>query len=300
MKTKNDIPRSKGVVEHNDLINARYDFPLVIHRLFVAGLLLIEREDEELKTYSIPITELMDAYDTSTNRYYTELKGKAEELLKRSNIGFEKTLKDGRRKWSMFPLFSRLEYVDGEGHIEIAFNNQLKDKLLQLKGNFTRYELEYVRHFGSTYSFRVYKWLKQVQSLREDRTLSLDEMRELLVLEDKYTNFAHFRENVLEVARRELDEHADISFDYDLKKKGKKVTHIVFKMRLSEKTRRGEVLPQQALSALTDGFDVEAALLKLTEEERKALEREARASLGDFDNEPAVRGEMKRLLRERQ
>ena len=231
------IPRDKRVVEHNSLVNARYDFPVIVHRLFVAGLLLIDKDDGELKTYRVPVTDLLDAFETNSQNYYAELKRRWPELSK-SSLSFETIGKKGKPRLNMIPLFASLQYQDGEGYIELKFNPELRPQLLAFKNNFTQYRLDDVRDFASQYSFRIYKWLKQVEDLRSDRTFAIDDLREMLVLEDKYPNFAHFRENVLDVAQKELDEHADISFDYDLKRHGRKVTHVTFKIRLSQRSQR--------------------------------------------------------------
>ena len=231
------IPRDKRIVEHNDLVNARYDFSVLVHRLFIAGLLQIERDDESLKTYRIPVRELLLAFDMSTN-VYSELKAMSPHLMRSATVGFEKQTKTGKRAFTLYPLFAKLSYQEGEGYVEISFNPELQQRLIQFKNNFTQYELRYVRHFTSQHSYRVYKWLKQVEDLRTDRTLSVDDMRLMLMLEDKYPNFAHFRQNVIEAAQRDLDEHADISFDYDLRRHGRKVTHVIFKIRLSRRMER--------------------------------------------------------------
>lgn len=230
------IPRNKRVVEHNSFIRARFDFDVVLHRLFIAALLQLNREDDELENYCIPVRELVDVFGAST-RLYSDLKETAEEMVQRSTMGFENELPGGRRKFVYYPLFRKISYAEGEGHIEIGFNPELRDRLLDLKGNFTRYELKHVRNFGSTYSFRIYKWLKGVEDYLETLEVSLKEMRTMLMLEDKYPNFAHFRRRVLEKAQEELDEHADISFEWEPIKEGRKVTAIRFLIRLSKNTR---------------------------------------------------------------
>ena len=291
------IPRSKRVVEHNDLVNARYDFPVLIHRLFIAGLLLIDKDDDDLKTYHIPIRELIDAYDLSSKAYYSELKDRAEELLKRSNLGFERISKNGKRGWDMFPLFSKLSYVEGEGYIEVGFNPQLRPQLIDFKNNFTQYELEYVRSFASQYSFRIYKWLKQIESLREDRTMTVENLRALLVLDEKYPNFKDLRVNVIEVAQSELDEHADISFDWEpAKREGRKILAIRLKIRLSERSRKGlgplfersaELKQLGVGEGPADAF--ERWLDGLSEADRAALEAEADTRLTGSTSAGVVR-----------
>lgn len=290
------IPRDKRVVEHNDFINARYDFPVIVHRLFVAGLLLIDKDDEDLKTYRIPVRDLLDAFDIKSGAYYDELKRRWPELTKQATLTFEKVGKNGKRRLGMKPLFASLEYQEGEGCIELKFNPDLRPQLLDFKSNFTQYRLSDVKEFGSQYSFRIYRWLKQVEDLRPDRTFSIEDLREMLMLEGKYADFGSFRVNVLDVARRELDEHADISFDYELRRKGRKVTDVVFQIRLSERTRHGMgPLFENALAPPPSGpqpddlDDFDHWFNGLAEEERERHEVEAERRMQDLPATGRVR-----------
>ena len=66
--------------------------------------------------------------------------------------------------------------------------------------------------------------------------ITIDELKRRLLLidpktgKDKYPKFGLFRANVLDVAQKELQEKADISFTYEPKKTGKKYTHLSIKI----------------------------------------------------------------------
>jgi plasmid replication initiation protein len=66
--------------------------------------------------------------------------------------------------------------------------------------------------------------------------IKVDELKERLCIldsitgKDKYTNWTDFTRKVLEIARKELDQQADISFTYLAKKQGRKYTDLEFKI----------------------------------------------------------------------
>ena len=67
--------------------------------------------------------------------------------------------------------------------------------------------------------------------------ISIDELKWRLKLsgekkkEEVYTQFSDFERQVLKIAQKEMSEYADITFDYEAKKTGRKYTDLVFKIR---------------------------------------------------------------------
>lgn len=95
--------------------------------------------------------------------------------------------------------------------------------LVELAANFTTYDLTVAISLKSTYSQRFYEFCSQYKN-RENKTFffSVEKLREMLVLEDKYTLNADFRRNVLDVAQKELKEaydngQCDLWFEYAVK-----------------------------------------------------------------------------------
>ncbi|PLR75774.1 hypothetical protein CU633_19245 [Bacillus sp. V3-13] len=120
----------------------------------------------------------------------------------------------------------RATYIRGEGQIRIKLSDDLAQYLLSLK-SYTKYRLMNVLKLKSEYSWRIYELLKEYEwrlqpvivgerRWKTSRIFKVDEIRRLLnIPDDKYKLMKHFRESVLDKAKKELEEKTDIIFDYE-------------------------------------------------------------------------------------
>jgi plasmid replication initiation protein len=123
---------------------------------------------------------------------------------------------------------SSAKYYFKDGIIELCFDPNLKPFLLKLKERFTAYSLQIAIKFDSAYSIRIYELLKQYENLGT-RSISVKELRAFLGISDKeYKKYYDFKRRVILKAYKELKEKADIYFEFEEKKKGRKIEEIVF------------------------------------------------------------------------
>jgi len=124
-------------------------------------------------------------------------------------------------------LLSSAEYHK-DGKIELEFSPKLKPYLLQLKENFTKYQLENVLSLSSFYAIRIYELCKQYETIKE-RTIEIKELKEILDIKAKsYSIYNRFKTKVLDIAEREINEKTDINISVEEIKTGRKVTSIKF------------------------------------------------------------------------
>lgn len=90
------------------------------------------------------------------------------------------------------------------------------------------YELQYFIKLKSSNQVRLYEILKQWEK-RGTFDISIAALRELLDIKPKeYPLFSDFRRDVLEVCKKAINELTDITFSYELKRTGRKISNIVF------------------------------------------------------------------------
>jgi len=88
----------------------------------------------------------------------------------------------------------------------------------------------------SIYSKRIYKMCCRWQD-QGGFSMYLDDLREVFSLQKKYTELYNFRARVLDTAKKELKEKADLYFEYDLTKvKSRSYNYVTFKI-FSSKTK---------------------------------------------------------------
>ena len=215
------------VVQHNALVNGRFDLTTTETRLFLAMLARIQRDDTAFVKCELGVQELLDP---GSSQNYSHIRKVLENFASRL-ITLETLEPDGQRvltqrTYSAIPLLARADYVEGEGLLVLRFNDELQDYLLQLQSHFTQAQLAELMKLKSAVSSRIY-WLLREYAAFGKRTIALEELKAILGLSQEYDRFNNFRARVLERAKAELA-HTDLPFTYATRSKGRTVTHIEF------------------------------------------------------------------------
>jgi len=191
---------------------------------------LISLLQPEQTVYAIGIKDYMRKFDKNIRNY--EYIRKIAKDLTSTSIEFEDRYK---KEFVMFSFVSKVKYKTGM--LEVEFNSELLDYLLEVKEYYLKYRLNDLMRLNSKYAIRIYKILKnkyeKTKRFQKDvyLTLSLDELRNMLVLGKSYQKYSHLKEKVLEISKREINSKTDIEFDYEEIKTGRKVTHLRFKIK---------------------------------------------------------------------
>lgn len=226
MSTLTELVPHPLVVQHNALVNARFDLSTTEARLFLAMLSCIKRSDDSFVKCELNVRDVLE-HGSSQN--YSHIRKVLEKFASRL-ITIE-TLGNGgkrmkQRTYSAIPLLARADYVEGKGQIVLRFNDELHDYLLELHDNFTKAQLTELMKLKSATSYRIY-WLLREYAAFGKRIIPLDELKAILGLSEGYNRFNNFRARVLERAQEELAE-TDLPFTYSTISKGRLVTHIEF------------------------------------------------------------------------
>jgi hypothetical protein len=215
------------VVQHNALVNARFDLNTIESRLFLALLARCTRNDISFATCRVSVAEIMVA--SGSNRRYDQVRKMLKDFAGRTLL-VEKLDAQGRPKknpgYVVLPLLAYAEYIDGEGVIEARFNDLLLPYLLELRDNFTKAQLTELLKLKSASSYRIY-WLLREYATFGKRTIKLDELKAILGLDEEYDRFDNFKARVLERAKAELAA-TDLPFTYEAVKTGRIVTDVRF------------------------------------------------------------------------
>lgn len=112
--------------------------------------------------------------------------------------------------------------------IYVAFVHlgQLKPFLMELKKNFTSFDLENIPRLSSGYSIRLYELLCQYKAIGKRTFHDLDQLQ--LMVGSAYDKYSHFKARVLEPTRKDITKNTNITFEYKELKTGKRVTGLAF------------------------------------------------------------------------
>ena len=261
------------VVQHNALINARFDLNSTESRLFLALLSRIGRDDTQFQVCQIPVRELM-AHSSSNSTY--DLVRKTLKHFASRTLVIEKLDASARRNskpdFSILPLLAFAEYKHQEGIVEARFNDLLMPYLLQLRENFTKAQLTELLKLKSSNAYRIYLLLREYAAFGK-RVMAVAELKSILGVEEEYDRFTNFKIRILDRAQSELAQ-TDMAFTYELEKQGRTIARICFLFKPT-----GSALPVQPVPE----SDLEATLLEAGIAAKSIVEIKTQLESGYYD-----------------
>lgn len=228
------------VVKHNKLIEAKgkMEFTLLEQKMLLALVSEITLEDDDLNTYQINIRKFLglSGHRSIGGKDYKNVHNIAENLMEKVI-----RIKEDDGSTLSVAFLSSAKTTEKNDYVELSFDKNLKPYLINLKEQFTKYQLENILKLNSGYSIRIYELLKQYEKIRK-RKFEIDTLKEFLGIGNKYERFYDFERFVLKVSMKEINKHTDIDIDYDKIKRGRRITHIAFSIRPSVRDKDAEVL----------------------------------------------------------
>ncbi|MBP7031057.1 MAG: replication initiation protein [Spirochaetes bacterium] len=214
--------RKNLIVKHNDIIEGRYNLTLTEAKIIAKLTSMIKKDDEEFKEHIFKTKELLEELNLG-NENYTALKDAIDKLITRKI-----EIKQEKKDLLVTSFLSSCLYRHSTGEIILRYDPNLKPYLLQLKANFTKYYIENVLNLRSFYAIRIYELCKQYETIKE-RNIEIEDLKAILDIKaESYNIYNRFKDKVLLIAQREINDKTDLKIGIEEKKTGRKVTSIKF------------------------------------------------------------------------
>ena len=215
--------RNELVVKSNDLIRGtRYNLSVVEQKIVIYLISKIVAEDKDLKKVSLSVKDYCDLTGIEKGgRGYQIVKNNIKSLSDKSWW-----IKNGEKE-ELFRWIDTARVQKNSGEIEVVLSESLKPFLIQLKGNFTKYELINILTLHSKHSIRLYELFKSYLWLGK-WNVSIDELKEILLIQDKYKDYRDLKKFVIEPSVKEINKFTDLQIEYNLEKEGRRITKINF------------------------------------------------------------------------
>ena len=246
---KEEEKKQELIVQHNHLIEARYNLSLQEKRLMCWLASQVKPSDEDFKEHELSIREFAELVDVKGDHLYKTLDTITHKLMQKI-ITIRMMDKKGFMKAA---LLGGAKYFEGEGILKLSFHPYLKPYMLQLKERFTKVNLGDIMGLKSVHAMRIYELVKQYESIVE-RKIQLTELRECCgVADNQYKKFNNFKKDVLERSKKEINAKTDLLIDYEEIKASRKITAIKFTIKRNseygltefEKMQRGKAVAIQ-------------------------------------------------------
>ena len=241
---------SKEVVaKANELVRARHKFTTYEQRIFATMVSKLERGETTFSLQKIPVKQV--CRESNESDLYRRIDEITDRLVNQTVVVRRRT-EDGKREFEKINVLSKCTYREGDGVIEARFTEDMRPFLLKLKGRFTLYLIKVFLRLRSKYSTQIYELLKMQQGISSLYRITVKEFRRTLGLEGKYEGrFYSIKDRVIEQARTELKEKADIYFTYRVVREGQTPVAIEFLIHENEEVvqelQEGNSSPEIAL-----------------------------------------------------
>lgn len=218
------ISKNNVVTKSNKLIEAAYKLTEVEQKIILTLISLVNPiADTEFRSFTFPIKDFTKLIGVKSEKRNRELEQITAKLMSKVHeIRFE----DGMTQVQWLTM---AKYNYKEGTISLTLNEFLEPYLLDLKREFTSYELKNVSTLKGHYTIRIYELLRQYYNMKnKERIFLVDDMRKKLGATDIYPAYANFKQRVIVPAQKEINKKSDITFEFEEIKKGRSVHKIKF------------------------------------------------------------------------
>lgn len=128
-------------------------------------------------------------------------------------------------------LLTKVVYDKENKQYEITVDDDLVNFALnykELKTGYTPINLDLTHNTKSFYSQRLYGMFRQWSGSCNEKTFKISELREKLLLQNKYNVYSDFKKRVIQPAIDEINENMNMKVDYKANKLGKAFQSITF------------------------------------------------------------------------
>lgn len=222
-----DYKYNNLVVQSNQFVRGSYNnlkaIEIKIFDLFVSCIDTTKPKD----TVEITKKEFFKALNVEQS--YTRFKEITDELM--CEIWH---YKDEKRR-TTYHFVESITWMENDDRIICRFSNDILPMLVELKSNFLEYSFSDLNCLTSRYSMLLYKYvLSYIRQYKVDTfEVEMTELRKVLNLNNKYTEFRDFNKRVLIKFKDEVNLSGALPYlvDYEKIHYGKKVKAIRFMVR---------------------------------------------------------------------
>lgn len=214
------------VVKSNSLIrNTRYDLSVIQQKVIIYLISKIIAEDTDLTEVVISVKDfcLLTGIEAKGNNY-KQIKDSIRALKKKDwwiELDNDTEM-----------LYSWLDYAiikKNSGEIKIALSQSLKPFLISLRSQFTKYRLIEILHLNSRHSIRLFEYAQSFL-YKGEVIITISELKKLLGIENKYSDWRDLRKAVIEPSISEINEKTFLHLEYEPIKQGKKIIELRIKV----------------------------------------------------------------------
>lgn len=245
---------------------------------------LIKVDKTDLYEVTVPLSAML-AHDGDKNHALVK-----QALHNLSIKGFEYEDTD-TGEWQFINIISYPKIKKRDGKVTFYLNKKIWECCLDFTRGYRKYELTVAMKFKCAYSMRFYEL---VSNQKKPMEFTIENLKQMFCISDKYKLNADFRRKVLDSAKKELDACSPYTFTYTLIKQGRKATSVLIYPVHQPKYEDTELANASLRARTSLSWDLDSNVIKQLEDikftraeiekNRTLLSEAQRLFSSDFDN----------------
>ena len=220
---------NKVLMKNNTLISkAKYNITTIENRIFQSVLFKLQKKNDDIYECSISHEEFKE-FIKNNNQSTTESITKTLINLRKQSIFIQKNNKDGSTLWGEFGFINGFIFDSDKKEFIIKASEEVCSMLHSyLDTGYTPINLLIYLKIKNSYAQRFYELLRLWSGNKTIINYKISELKELLMIEEKYSAYADLKRRVIQVAVNELNSIGAFKIEFKENKVGRKVESIDF------------------------------------------------------------------------
>lgn len=217
-------PLRNTVTQSNRLIEAAHTLTLQEKRVILLAASMLDPRKPLPKNGFLTIRAevFAEVFGVEPRHAYQALRDAADRLYERDIRRYKQNVVVERMRWVYHAI-----YKPGQGCIELGFSPTVVPHLTMLHKEFTSYQIKQIGQLTSFYAIRLYELMSQFLKIKQ-RECTLEQLREMFDLRDKYGNVNDLRKRVLDPAVDEVNAYTDLRVIVEPRRKGRLIVGFTF------------------------------------------------------------------------
>lgn len=245
---------NKDLLESYILTTASYDYSIYEKRILtkITDLLQFSFSDFKKENFRVANQITKDLFgdykikinvaDIDKNNNYNRVKNACLSLAKK---GFEY---EDDKIWTYINFLTEPKITKKNGEFSFRVSEEFASIFINFSKGYRKFEYKVAMNLKNPNSVKLYQLFSNKES---PITYSIQKIRKILGVEEKYLKFYDFKRHILEPCKKELDKNAPYSFTYETKLVKRQVVSITFKPFYQEKFRDETLIKKEQQNKLS-------------------------------------------------
>ncbi|MGL5753556.1 MAG: replication initiation protein, partial [Paraclostridium sp.] len=260
-----DINEKNIVMKNNIIIKAKYNISTLENRVFLMLLYKLQKNNDDVIKCEISHEEFKSIIKKKQTSSIDSISNLLVNLRKQS-IYFR-----DEEGWGEYGFINGFKYIKSRKTFKIEASKEIHTYIRNyLEIGYTPINLSIFFGLINPNSQRFYDLLRLWSGTKSIINYRVDELKELLMIEDKYDRYNDFKRRVIVPAIKELNDTGYFEIDFKENKVGRKVDSIDFIVKDLDKrkyftkdvVKESPVLEEVAISVDADSSDIVEGVVK--------------------------------------